>query len=394
MARLLRIKPGCVVAISAAVLLAGGCAQAHGRAAGAAQRTSPVSHPRPPVTGDVKRAGFLTAVACQPGGGCMAVGWYYGSSAGPGRTLAARWNGRTWQGEPTASAGHGSRLDGLSCASASACLAVGVPAQAWTGTRWAAIPPGPDSSVSCPVPGWCQAVGPLPGGSHLAAARWNGRTWLAEPLPAPAPAPQTLTLASISCTSAWFCMAVGDASHGASAQPSPGYRDQTLAEEWDGSRWQIIPTPSPPPHSQLRGISCTTPTACTAVGSTASGQQTLAERWNGTRWAIQPTPNLSHIGYTALTAVSCATATACTAVGTYDGGAAGIAEQWNGAHWTIQRLPTPPPPPGGQPLLLPASISCTPAACMTVGTTQNMPLAEQWNGSRWIIAPIPIPNPT
>jgi hypothetical protein len=94
-----------------------------------------------------------------------------------------------------------------------------------------------------------------------------------------------------------------------------------------------------------------------------------------------------------LTAVSCASPAACTAVGTYNAGESGIAEQWNGTQWTIQRLPTPPGPPGEDPLVIPVSISCPSAtACMTVGTTENMALAERWNGTRWTIEPTP--NPT
>ena len=298
------------------------------------------------------------------------------------------------QVQPTPRRAHDSHLDGLSCASGASCVAVGVPAEAWTGTRWAVIPPpGPVSSVSCPAPGSCQAVGPPPFGTHPVAARWDGRTWQAEPVPTPVPAPQNLTLTSVSCTSARFCMAVGDASHGAQALPSPMYRDRTLAEEWNGSRWRIVRTPNPSRASELRGVSCTSPAACTAVGSSASEKWTLAERWNGTRWTIQHTPTIRRLGYTVLTAVSCTLPAACTAVGTYNAGEFGIAAHWNGPRWTIQRLPTPPGPPGEDPLVIPASISCTtPAACMTVGTTQNMTLAERWNGARWIIEPTP--NPT
>lgn len=394
MARLLGTRPRCAVAVCAILLLAAGCGTAHDHRASPAQAASPRPHPTPPATGNVKRADFLTGVACLPAGGCAAVGWYYYGAAGPSLTLAARWNGRAWRAEPTPSRGHDSRLDGLSCASATSCTAVGAPAEAWTGTRWAIIPPaGPVGSVSCPVPGSCQAVGPPPFGTHPAAARWDGRTWQAEPVPTPAPAPQNLTLTSVSCASARFCMAVGNASHGTSAQPSPSYGDRTLAEEWNGSHWRIVPTPSPSRASELRGVSCTSATACTAVGSSASEKWALAERWNGTGWAIQRTPNINHIGYTVLTAVSCASPAACTAVGTYNAGAVGIAEHWNGTRWAIQRLPTPPGAPGEDPLVVPVSVSCTsPTACMTVGTTENMTLAERWTGSKWIIEPTP--NPT
>ena len=51
------------------------------------------------------------------------------------------------------------------------------------------------------------------------------------------------------------------------------------------------PQPPGPATSSLSGVSCSTATACTAVGSstTASGPQiALAEQWNGTSWT--PTP--------------------------------------------------------------------------------------------------------
>lgn len=394
MTGLLGTRTRCAVAAGAALLLAAGCGTAGSHSSGPAQPASPRSRPSPSATGYVKRADFLAAVACLPAGGCTAVGWYYYGAAGPSLTLAARWNGRAWLAQPTPSQRHDSRLDNLSCASATSCIAIGAPAEAWTGTRWTVIPPaGPVSSLSCPAPGSCQAVGPPPFGTHPVADRWDGRTWQAEPAPGPMPVPQNMTLTSISCTSTRFCMAVGDASHGAQALPSPTYRDRTLAEEWNGSRWQIVHTPNPSRAAELRGVSCTSPTACTAVGSSASEKWTLAERWNGTRWTIQHTPNINHLGYTVLTAVSCTLPAACTAVGTYNAGEFGIAEHWNGTRWAIQRLPTPPGPPGEDPLVIPASISCTSAtACMTVGTTQNMTLAEQWNGSRWVIEPTP--NPT
>jgi hypothetical protein len=257
---LLRFRPRCAAAVSAVLLLAAGCGAAHGHRANPAQPTPPKARPTPSATGYVKRADFLTGVACLPAGACVAVGWYYYGTAGPTLTLAARWNGHTWQAQPTPSHGHDSQLDNLSCASATSCIAVGTPAEAWAGTGWTVIPPaGPVSSLSCPAPGSCQAVGPPPFGTHPVAARWDGRTWQAGPLPTPAPAPQNLTLTGISCTSARFCMAVGDASHGAQALPSPTYRDRTLAEEWNGSRWQIVHTPNPSRASELRGVSCTSP---------------------------------------------------------------------------------------------------------------------------------------
>jgi hypothetical protein len=269
------------------------------------------------------------------------------------------------------------------------------PAEAWTGTRWSILPrppAGPLDTVSCPVPGFCQAAGSPPAGIRAAAARWNGRAWQAERLPRPTPAPQNLTLAALSCATARSCMAVGDASRGAEAMPSPAYRDTTLTEWWNGSRWRIIPAPSPTHASRFSGVSCPSPAVCVAVGSSAGGARTLAERWNGVRWTVQRTPDIGRIGYSALTAVSCATAANCMAVGTYNAGISGVAEHWDGSRWTIRRLPVPAGLPGEEPLVLPASVSRASAtACVTVGSSQGATMAERWNGATWTIQRTPNP---
>ena len=73
-----------------------------------------------------------------------------------------------------------------------------------------------------------------------------------------------------------------------------------LSEGWDGTSWATRATPNPTgaADSHLSGISCTSATACTAVGNYIDGavggsgtEVPLAERWNGTAWKIQPMPN-------------------------------------------------------------------------------------------------------
>src|SRR5215467_13227659 len=85
------------------------------------------------------------------------------------------------------------------------------------------------------------------------------------------------------------------------------------------SGWSIQHTPNPTGASfvPLQAVSCTSATACTAVGSssTSTTTVTLAERWNGTKWSIQHTPNPTGASFVPLKAVSCTSATACTAVG-------------------------------------------------------------------------------
>ena len=100
--------------------------------------------------------------------------------------------------------------------------------------------------------------------------------------------------------------------------------------------WSIQHTPNPAGGSGsiLNGVSCTSARACTAVGDYFNGTAsvTLAERWNGTRWSIRHPPNPAGASDVFLNGVSCTSASACTAVGEYFNGTAGVtlAEGWSG----------------------------------------------------------------
>jgi hypothetical protein len=199
-------------------------------------------------------------------------------------------------------------------------------------------------------------------------------------------------LSGVSCTSATACTAVGS------------YDNVTLAEAWNGTKWSLEPTANPngSQRSSLSGVSCTSATACTAVGS--HGNLTLAEAWNGTKWAIEPTqnPNGSHRSW--LSGVSCTSARACSAVGSYDNSAnteLTLAEAWNGTKWAIEPTPNPRPSKGTHILLLGLSgVSCTSArTCTAVGgyyyLGYQVTLAEAWNGATWAIKSTPkVPGAT
>jgi len=119
-------------------------------------------------------------------------------------------------------------------------------------------------------------------------------------------------LYGVSCAAATACTAVGGAIGGHKQIPV------NLAEAWNGKSWTLQHVPEPPgsSYSILQGVSCTSPTACTAVGGDSAG--TVAESWNGTRWSVQATPNPPTAGETFFEGVSCTSATTCTAAGYYD----------------------------------------------------------------------------
>jgi hypothetical protein len=124
----------------------------------------------------------------------------------------------------------------------------------------------------------------------------------------------------VSCTSSSACTALGNLN---SIAPT------SLAERWNGSSWTIENSPQPapptsaPPAGILTGVSCTSVTACVAVGpgllpgSVAIGLSPFVdvEVWDGTGWTIQSLPQTNFL--TRLNAVSCTAPSECAAVGEF-----------------------------------------------------------------------------
>jgi hypothetical protein len=173
------------------------------------------------------------------------------------RTLAELWNGLRWSVQPTSSLdtsdGLDTELDGVSCVSASDCIAVG----------------------------WAHNASAL-------AGQWDGVSWSPQPTPAPGGAGKS-DLLDVSCPTTTACVAVGDT--------GPSEHQVTLGESWDGVSWTILKTPNPGGGSlyELDQVSCVSSTDCFAVGYYSPSPQggatvPLAARWDGTRWTVQKTP--------------------------------------------------------------------------------------------------------
>jgi hypothetical protein len=402
-------------ASASACIAAGAYINSSGAFQGLAERwdgTSWTTQPTPHLPGGAMS--LLIGVACASATGCLAVGYSSPNvfnNQSPA-TLAERWNGSTWrvQHTPSPPGAAASNLNAASCVSRSACIAVGntsnsrgtslTLAQRWNGHTWSIQPtPSPAdggnlTSVSCPSRSSCLAVGghanpftEIPPGTL--AERWNGTAWRIQPTPNP-PGDGWFLLA-VSCTSPSACTAVGGR-----LQP-PGKPTGTLAERWDGRRWRIQPTPNPPGHGVklLNGVACTSRSSCMAVGNEfdpATGESlgTLAERWNGRTWQIVPTFKAAPAGPNAgFNGVACTSASACTAVGNRTPTRT-LAERWNGHTWSVQATPNPS---GGQEIFL-AAVAC-PArtVCTAVGLNLTgsgpLTLAERWSGGRWRIQPTP-----
>ena len=112
--------------------------------------------------------------------------------------------------------------------------------------------------VSCATARMCIAVGSRKGSNHRVAIaeRWNGHPWILMATPTISTGS---SLNSVSCASAKACMAVGS-SKGA------------LAEWWNGARWVVQKLPKGS-GAFLASVSCVNPAAifCTAVGETTGG---------------------------------------------------------------------------------------------------------------------------
>jgi hypothetical protein len=305
----------------------------------------------------------LNAVSCVSASDCVAVGFDNGviSFTTQADALIESWNGTSWSVMPNPAATSGGQLNGVSCVSASSCVAVGVT----------------NSSQSL-------------------VESWNGSTWSVVPSPDPAGADWTSQLSSVSCVSASDCIAVGY------VEESSGYGN--LVESWNGSTWSVVSAPNTGIEywgDVFTGVSCVSAGDCTAVGYYTNSNgvtETLIESWNGSAWSIVSSPNEGGADqYNTLAGVSCLSASDCTAVGTEtnlsntDGST--LVESWNGTAWSI--VSSPNENGGSVPSSLNA-VSCVSASdCTAVGVstvddayqTSAETVVESWNGSTWSVVP-------
>lgn len=331
-------------------------------------------------------------------------------------------------GAASAAAASTAILSGVSCPSATTCVAVGYTApgglgaslalapltEVWNGGAWhAASAPHPSRftgsqlrSVSCVSTTSCVAVGFSMLGNAARtksmtafADRWNGRRWTLQKIPKPVGAKFT-QLFSVSCTSTTACTAVGSVNAGFS-----------LAVRWNGKVWKRQSTPRPPIRLErltfLEGVSCSSSTSCVAVGESGSGlafshkyntYRSLAERWNGRRWTIQPTLRPAHANEAFLQGVSCVSTTNCTAVGNAlinPARQVALAETWSGVRWAIGSVPADTqaavPDFGGVSCY--AASSCLAVGGATLGDTAAAysAMSEQETPSGWRVLPLPTP---
>jgi hypothetical protein len=328
----------------------------------------------------------------------------------PAATAAAA-TAPPWTIQPTKNPGSLNILSGVSCPSATRCMAAGfdfngsrdvVLPELWNGSTWQVrVPVNGDpllgsklsvlNAASCPTTTKCELVGVTGNSGTLPlAARWNGKLGKASISSQTVADPPGSTLAilnGVSCTSVTACTAVGfytDAAH----------VEHTLAERWDGSSWQI--QPSGTTTGEFNAVSCSSATFCMAVGSHGSTAE-LVGVWNGSTWLFPLGSNFNGATFARLNGVSCTADGSCIMVGQTSGpnGATGffpLALKWISGQFFLLN-------PASLSMTLNGlnSVSCTSSSnCLAVGFFQDSrgqqdTLAEQWDGTTWSYAATPNP---
>ena len=173
--------------------------------------------------------------------------------------------------------------------------------------------------------------------------------------------------------------------------------DRTLIETSSGANWKVTRSPNPTTASNdLLGISCSSRTACVAVGDdgTTSSKKRLLRHLAGVpgRWSTSPsTPSPFTVDF--LNWVSCISATHCVAAGFAAGPNAlqsrTLIETLSVGGWEITPSPNTP-----SPLNELYGISCSsPISCVAVGDAGTLAsqktLIETLTGGTWRITSSP-----
>ncbi|GAA2050007.1 hypothetical protein GCM10009839_65260 [Catenulispora yoronensis] len=174
----------------------------------------------------------------------------------------------------------------------------------------------------------------------------------------------------------------------------------TLAERWNGTRWQVTPTPSPTGNADvLNGVADVSPANAWSVGyseNTAGTYTALIEHWNGTRWSQVPGGTAATSSNETLNAVTAVSATDVWAVGEHFdstvGGFVGLLEHFDGTAWHI--VPSPITyTSNGIDHGIPSFNAVVATSSSDVWTASNSgvqtAVVEHWNGTAWSVVPTP-----
>jgi hypothetical protein len=338
---------------AAAVLACGAVGLAAGPAAQAATRPAAAALPAQ-----------LEGVSAVSASDAWAVGYTDNSSDIPS-SLALSWNGKSWAKVATPSPVGGAELFAVSAVNSSDAWAVGTDVNSagnqatltlhWNGTKWlqvASPDPGTGTSkfdelkaVSAVSASDAWAVGyylDSAGDAETLALQWNGTKWAEVTTPNPSGASALNVLNGVSTVSTSDAWAVG-AYYNSTSQDVP------LSLHWNGTKWVEVSSPSVTGSigTYLSGVDARTGSDIWAVGTgvTLTKNESLVLHSAGTSWTKDTTPNPGGSdGDTLVYAVSANAASDAWAVGDYTPSetvSATLALQWNGTKWAQVTTPNP-----------------------------------------------------
>ena len=338
-------------------------------------------------------------------------------------------------------------LSSVSCMSSTSCVVVGsatqpsgnpafnspgqnaVPfAEVLSGTTWTlSLLPTPAVSagsqmteVSCHSAGSCVAVGTYLDSNYINQSYVEtlaGSTWSETTLSIPTSWGGS-TPGGVSCPASMDCIVVGAASLNSGAVRS-------FSSSWNGATWTtgLLPSPAGGVEPGLTAISCTSSTACVAVGvdylSTAAARnsvfaQNFDETLSGSTWTAAQLLTVRSSLQPSIYDVSCSASAACVAVGSFSynsnsqyqdenggvlvsvlgggGSSHALVLSLSSTGWTRSLLADPPGPPVADLV----SVSCaTATSCVGVGVydtlTDSGVLIGHSVGGTWSISQLPSP---
>jgi hypothetical protein len=286
----------------------------------------------------------LDSVACPSASRCVAVGDYYNSSGLQGWLVTG--SGSSWRATKAplpADAGAGGDLSSVACPSPSRCVAVGSYAvsgdtgqgllvtgsgSSWKATR-APLPAGANASaypypglisVACPSVSECVAVGEYvdsSGNQQGWLVTGSGSSWKATkaPLPAGAGTGSGALLDSVACPSASQCVAVGQYYN--SSGNYQGLLLTGLGTSWTAAEAPLLPHGGRDSGANLNSVVCPSASQCVAAGGSGNAQGLLVTglqtSWKATKAPLPANADVSGGAY--LYSVVCPSASQCTAAG-------------------------------------------------------------------------------
>lgn len=263
----------------------------------------------------------------------------------------------------------------------------------WDGTQWSIVPSPSPSPMYNNLYGvaaissndvWTVGFDVNDVGiTQTLTEHWNGSSW--QVIPSPSPGAENNQLFNVKAISARNVWAVGFTTDSTFAQ-------KTLIEHWNGAQWQVVASPSPIENESLSSIAAVSATDIWAVGTSNGSptQTTLIEHWNGARWRVVSGGDAGG----ELRGVAVASANDVWTVGDTTGSSASQAliEHWNGLNWNVINNPSVGTSSLFSAVAVVSSSDVWAVGSDNIGNSFFQTLIEHWNGSGWSVVPSPSPG--